>query len=187
MNLLDNAQLSRLQQQLEQLWQQACALDQQPQKGKPQHWFDSALFNCHSPYLADYVAQCQHNVSRLQQHGPRLSAATTQRLTERIQQQIDALLRAFVTKDLHQLPSKVARNKALVQHITASSQQLYQQLSEYQQFEVRLQDMLSQAEQDNSPAGITRSLALHARLGRCRRAINEVEQQIQQRETGKLT
>lgn len=187
MNLPDSRQLARLQQQLEQLWQQASALDQQPKSGKPQQWFDSALFSCHSPYLTDYVAQSQRHLQHLQQQGASLSVASRQRLIERLQQQIEALLRAFITSDLRRQnrPQPLARNKAIVQQISASSQQLYQQLSEYQQFELRLQDMLRLAEQETARDGIARSLALHARLGRCRRAIDEVEQQIQRLESGK--
>ena len=75
--------------------------------------------------------------------------------------------------------------EAVVQQLSASSQQLYQQLSEYQQFESRLKDMLQLAERDQTAAGTARRLALHARLGRCRRAIDEVEQQIQRLESGK--
>lgn len=187
MNLPARSQLIRLQQQLEQLWQQASALDQQPQSGKPQLWFDSALFSCHSPYLTDYVAETQRHLQHLQQQGATLSVAARQRLTERLQQQIEALLRAFITSDLRQkIRSRPpVRSKAIVQHISASSQQLYQQLSEYQQFELRLQDMLRLAQLENDSDSVARSLALHARLGRCRRAIDEVEQQIQRLESGK--
>ena len=45
--------------------------------------------------------------------------------------------------------------------------------------------MLQLAERDQTAEGTARRLALHARLGRCRRAIDEVEQQIQRLESGK--
>ncbi len=187
MSTLSKAQLARLAQQLQQLWQQASELDRQPAAGKPQHWFDSALFSVHSPYLADYVAQSQRHLVHLTEQGQQLSAAARQRLTERLQQQVEALLRAFVNSPVRQKHAKSLkqRSKAVVQQLSASSQQLYQQLSDYQQFESRLQDMLRLATQDQSHEGTTKQLQLQARLGRCRRAIDEVEQQIQQLESGK--
>lgn len=187
MSQLSAAQLQRLEQQLQQLWHQASELDRQLQPGKPQHWFDSSLFSVHSPYLADYVAQSQRHLAHLRAQGSQLSAAAQQRLTERLQQQINALLRAFVNSSTRQKHSgrPQQRTKAVVQQLSASSQQLYQQLSEYQQFESRLKDMLQLAERDQTAEGTARRLALHARLGRCRRAIDEVEQQIQRLESGR--
>jgi primosomal replication protein N'' len=187
MNQLSQPQLARLAQQLAELRQQASELDRQLSPGKPQHWFDSALFSVHSPYLADYVAQSQRHLEHLREQGNRLSAAAKQRLTERLQQQIDALLRAFINNPTRQKHAGRAlqRTKAVVQQLSASSQQLYQQLSEYQQFESRLLDMLRLAQQDHSQEGTARQLTLQARLGRCRRAIDEVEQQILQQESGR--
>lgn len=91
---------------------------------------------------------------------------------------------AFRNREVRQHAPSLPRTKAVVQQLAASSQQLYQQLSEYQQFESRLLDMVRLAERDSSKEATNKTLALHARLGRCRKAINEVEQAIQQLESG---
>ncbi len=186
MNSLTQQQLQQLATQLDQLLSWAQQLDRQKRPGKPQHWFDSALFSCHSPDLADYVLDSIRYLKHLQQQGEQLSPAAKQRLIERLNEQVSALSQAFLhhqVRQQHQLVSPV-RSKTVVQQIAASSQQLYQQLSEYQQFESRLLDMIRVAEQQQSD-DTSRVLALHARLGRCRRAIDEVELAIQQQEAGK--
>ncbi|WP_333606518.1 primosomal replication protein PriC [Arsukibacterium sp.] len=183
--------LETLTGQLQQLEQRAQQLDQQVSAGKPQHWFDSALFSCHSPKLADYVHEAQRNLQRLQQSEQRLSAAARQRLAEHLHQQVAALSRAFVNQH-NRLPTRRLKAVAPVVAKTqaASSQQLYQQLSEYKQFEQRLQDMISQAQRHNSggaedvQGSVDRTLVLHARLGRCRKAIAEVEAAIMRLDTG---
>ena len=42
--------------------------------------------------------------------------------------------------------------------------------------------MIALASRDNSADAIQRTLALHARLGRCRKALSDIELQIQQLE-----
>ncbi len=54
---------------------------------------------------------------------------------------------------------------------------MYQKLSEYHQFANRLQQMVQEAAQRQDEPAI--QLALHARLGRCRKAISELEAEIQ--------
>ncbi|HEX5791638.1 MAG TPA: primosomal replication protein PriC, partial [Rheinheimera sp.] len=66
----------------------------------------------------------------------------------------------------------------VVQQISTSSQQLYQQLSDIQEFERRLLDMINLASRDSSADAVQRTLALHARLGRCRRALSDIERKI---------
>lgn len=184
MNSVTQRQISQLKAQLQQLLSWAQQLDIKKKPGKPQHWFDSSLFSCHSPDLADYVLESLRHLEHLQQQGEQLSSAARQRLTERLNAQINALTLAFRNRDSRHLAAVNLRTKAVVQQLAANSQQLYQQLSEYQQFENRLLDMVRLAERDTSSDATHKTLALHARLGRCRKAINEVEQAIQQLETG---
>lgn len=173
--------LATLKHQLQQLRQQAEQLDAKPMAGKPQNWFDSGLFNCRSPHLADYVADAQRNLRHLSD--TKLTTATRQRLVQRLSEQTSALTQAFRNVDTRKTPgAKSTKAKAVLQQVNTSSQQLYQQLSDIQEFERRLQDMIALANRDNSPDAVHRALALHARLGRCRKALFDVEQQIQELE-----
>jgi len=186
-NSLTSQQLALLKQQLTQLLNRAENTDLQRSPGQQQHWFDSTLFNHHSPDLADYVRESLRHLQHLALHGANLSSPARQRLTEHLYAQINALTQAFrneQTRKNHQQLS-IKRTEHVVKKLAANSQQLYQQLSEYQQFESRLQDMVRLAERDSAADATQRALALHARLGRCRRAIDEVEQEIQKLETPK--
>ncbi|MDR6981468.1 primosomal replication protein N'' [Rheinheimera pacifica] len=170
--------LATLTHQLQQLRQQAENIDQQQVAGRPQNWFDSALFSCRSPHLTDYVGEAQRNLRHVQDSG--ISAMAKQRLVQRLSEQTAALTQAFRNVDVRRKTnSRGGKLKAVVQQISASSQQLYQQLSDTQEFERRLQDMISLANRENSAEAIQRTLALHARLGRCRKALSDIERQIQ--------
>ncbi|MDP5141735.1 primosomal replication protein PriC [Rheinheimera baltica] len=169
--------LGTLAHQLQQLKQQAEQIDLKQVSGKPQNWFDSTLFSCRSPQLTDYVIEAQRNLNHLQHSA--LAITAKQRLVQRLSEQTVALTRAFRNVDIRRKPSnKVHKAKNLVQQISVSSQQLYQQLSDTQEFERRLQDMIVLANRENAPDAIQRSLALHARLGRCRKALSDIERQI---------
>jgi primosomal replication protein N'' len=68
-----------------------------------------------------------------------------------------------------------------------SSHELYQELSQNHEFERRLQEMIDIRKQQLSSANSTQAsklnqeiLVLHARLGRCRKAISATEDKIQQ-------
>ena len=56
-------------------------------------------------------------------------------------------------------------------------QALYQKLSETHEFERRLLQMIHEAAQQQQAPEL--QLALHARLGRCRKAISQLEAEIQ--------
>lgn len=173
--------LNTLKQQLQQLQQKAAVLDKKTSVGRPQNWFDSGLFSCRSSQLTDYVAEALRNLQHLEAASlsPQLQAQLVQRLAD----QTAALVQAFRNSGTrNSAPARTAAVKSLVQHVTASSQQLYQQLSDTQHFERRLLDMITLSEKDSSADAVQRTLALHARLGRCRKALSEIERQIQQME-----
>jgi primosomal replication protein N'' len=54
---------------------------------------------------------------------------------------------------------------------------MYQKLSEYHEFARRLQQMVHESAQRNESPDM--QLAIHARLGRCRKAISALEAEIQ--------
>jgi primosomal replication protein N'' len=77
--------------------------------------------------------------------------------------------------------------------VLLSSHQLYKQLSEHHEFERRLKNMITERDQQRNLAKTANIdklsqevLALHQRLGRCRKAISSIEKNIEQVEKGKL-
>lgn len=173
--------LKTLQQQLQQLHSQAVKLDKKASNAKPQNWFDTGLFSCRSSQLTDYVAEALRNLHHLETAS--LSPLLQNQLVQRLADQTAALVQAFRNSNTrNSAPVRASNVKTLVQHVTASSQQLYQQLSDTQHFERRLLDMITVAKQDNSAEAVQRTLALHARLGRCRKALSDIERQIQELE-----
>lgn len=178
--------LQLLASQLNELYARASVIDSNRQPGKPQDWFESGLFSCHSPDLADYVADAKRNLKRLSDNQPPLSAASQQRLAEHLAAQVAALARAFSNQQTRNKFQRVGRisQEQLVKPATnkTTATSLYQQLTEYQQFERRLLDMIEQAERYGGDNNASRILALHARLGRCRKAITDAEQVILQHE-----
>lgn len=188
----------QLQQQLLQLASQATQIDQQAPAWQRRDWFDSELFQCHSPQLLDYVQEAMLLLQRLQQ--PLRSTGelliiqqqNLQRLAERLAAQMQALGRAIACLDIRQRekskwrPAKTAvptpsaqRQRAgqLLAELGGTHQALYQKLSETHEFERRLLELIHEAARDQlDPA---RQLALHARLGRCRKAISQLEAEIQ--------
>ncbi|PKI17097.1 primosomal replication protein PriC [Colwellia sp. 12G3] len=81
----------------------------------------------------------------------------------------------------------------MAKSVLLSSHQLYQQLSEHHEFERRLMEMITEREQQrqrsknaNSEKLSQEVLALHQRLGRCRKAISEIERNIEQSEKSNL-
>ncbi len=206
----------QLEQQLLTLASQASRIDQAAPAWQRRDWFDSELFQCHSPQLLDYVQEAMQLLTRLQQpvrgHGEfyRIQQANQQRLAEKLAAQIQALTRAFSCLDIRQREKGKWRARAdkpaahqkltdqqqataaqrqragqLLAELGGSHQALYQKLSETLEFERRLQQLIQQAAiEQQDPA---RQLALHARLGRCRKALSQLEAEIQWLEQKKET
>jgi len=189
---------TQLEQQLLQLASQASQIDQQAPAWQRRDWFDSELFQCHSPQLLDYVQEAMQLLQRLKQ--PNRGAGellimqqqNQRRLAEKLSDQMQALSRAFQSLDVRQRergksrkvkaatpPTTAQRQRAgqLLAELGGSHQALYQKLSETHEFERRLLDLIqTAAREQQDPA---RQLAMHARLGRCRKAIFQIEAEIQ--------
>ncbi|PKG85919.1 primosomal replication protein N'' [Colwellia sp. 75C3] len=91
-----------------------------------------------------------------------------------------------------QLKQNDTYNK-MAKSVLLSSHQLYQQLSEHHEFERRLIEMITEREQQRTRSKSANTdklslevLALHQRLGRCRKAISSIERNIEQAEKGNL-
>lgn len=189
----------RLEQQLLKLASQASQIDQQAPAWQRRDWFDSELFQCHSPQLLDYVQEAMQLLQRLQQpiRGAGelqiIQQQNQQRLAEKLSAQMQALGRAFACLDVRQrektkwrqpkttaqAPTTPQRHRAgqLLAELGGSHQALYQKLSETHEFERRLLDLINDAAREQQDPA--RQLALHARLGRCRKAISQLEAEIQ--------
>jgi primosomal replication protein N'' len=131
-----------------------------------------------------------------------------------IEQQISALMNAIQANEtMHQAvqasfnAKKNIRRKSaqaaqlkqadkynkMAKSVLLSSHQLYQQLTEHHEFERRLKDMIIEREQERTRSKSVNLdklsqevLALHQRLGRCRKAISVIERNIEQAEKSKL-
>ncbi|ALO35534.1 primosomal replication protein N'' [Colwellia sp. MT41] len=122
----------------------------------------------------------------------------------KIEQQIAALMKAIEANQvMHQAAQvsvdarKKVRIKAtkasqydnynkMAKEVLLSSHQLHQQLSEHHEFERRLMAMVTEREQQRIQSKASNSnklsqevLALHQRLGRCRKAISAIERNIE--------
>lgn len=123
----------------------------------------------------------------------------------KIEEQISALMNAMHSNQaMHQgaqasfdakknLRAKAAKATQLQQSdkyqklaktVLLTSHQLYQQLSEHHEFERRLMVMITEREQQRLQSKNTNNLsqevlALHQRLGRCRKAITAIERNIE--------
>jgi len=198
-----NPLLQQLEQQLLMLASKASQIDQQAPSWQKRDWFDSALFQCHSPMLLDYVQEAMALLQRLDQtptqaREPALAAVfatNRQALAEKLSAQLNALTQAFNTLEIRssdkhrQSFRQYKKNKTeelspqrqaagrLLAELGGTSQAMYQKLSEYHEFARRLQQMVHESAQRNETPAV--QLAIHARLGRCRKAISALEAEIQ--------
>ncbi len=187
----------QLEQQLTQLAGQAVMVDRKFGTMPAADWFDSRLFQTHSPQLLDYVQEAQQVLQRVKAMPS--SQAGFRLWVDRLVGQIDALTRAFQSVGLREQEAKRRRGRKktsvdappavsqqtlqrqrageLLRQLGGTTHALYEKLAEYHEFERRLLQMTQDAalQQNDVP----RQLALHARLGRCRKAIAELEAEIQ--------
>jgi primosomal replication protein N'' len=186
----------KLQQQIEQLAQHAHQFD----KAK---WFDKnryiqaqpslfahSVFATKSLKLCDYVDEIKEAFARLPSPDKRHAYAFA---LEKLSTQIEAVIKVikstpvWAKENKFTKPKKAKVYKQAVKKIMQSSHELYQELSQNHEFERRLQEMIDMRKQQLASANSTQAskinqeiLALHARLGRCRKAITATEDKIQQ-------
>jgi len=169
--------------------------------------FSTGLFISQSDRFLPYVEEVQHRLTKLSRLLSTNKTDLSILLLQQIEQQITAIstaLNANIT--MHQAAKlsfhafkkvKIKKanvkqeesNKKLAKNIMLSSHQLYQKLSEHHEFERRLMDMVAERELQRMKSSAKNStkisaevLALHQRLGRCRRAISAIERDIKHSE-----
>ncbi len=164
--------------------------------------FSAELFISQSDRFSPYIKEVTRELpkfSRLIKAG-KIELSTL--LLQKIEQQVSAISNALhANAALHQAAklsfdahSKVKIKKAKSQNkykdiakkIVLTSQQLYQKLDEHHEFERRLMEMVAERESQrvkckasNSAKLSAEVLALHQRLGRCRKAISTIERDIE--------
>ena len=186
--------LQQLEHQLLTLAARAGKLDQRLPDWQQRDCFSSQLFQTRSRHLLDYVQESMQLCQRIKTYLDKPQALQSQQmLCEKLAAQVQALMQAFSSQDVRQkeqapkwraargktAPATVARHQAgqLLAQLGGTAQAMHQQLAEYRGFERRLQDMVQESAQQQHPPAV--QLALHARLGRCRKAISALEAEIQ--------
>jgi len=167
--------------------------------------FSTGLFICQSDRFLPYIEEVQNRLTKLSRLLSTDKTELSILLLQQIEQQIPAIstaLNANITMHkaaklsfnaFKKVKIKKAKakqqlsNKKFAQNIMLSSNQLYQKLSEHYEFERRLMDMVAERELQRMKSSANASqkisvevLALHQRLGRCRRAISTIERDIEQ-------
>jgi primosomal replication protein N'' len=186
--------LQQLEQQLLTLAARAGKLDQQLPDWQQRDYFATQLFQTRSRHLLDYVQESMQLCQRIKSYEGKPQVMQSQQLLcEKLAAQVQALMRAFASQDVRQKEqapkwrtkagktpaSTSSRHQAgqLLAQLGGTAQAMHQQLAEYRGFERRLQDMVQESAQQQQPPAV--QLALHARLGRCRKAISALEAEIQ--------
>ncbi|RPH24736.1 prephenate dehydrogenase [Buttiauxella warmboldiae] len=143
--------------------------------------FDGKLFSTHSTQLKDYLAEVQANLAQLQLSVKVGRTEQVAYIAEKLVAQIAALQRELAT---------VKMRKNDPQPVVAEN--LYEKLATHQDYERRIQIMISDRESQLSLqttlAGqqkLQQELAaLEGRLQRCRQALVRIERAIERRERG---
>ncbi|KUI99810.1 primosomal replication protein PriC [Vibrio sp. MEBiC08052] len=177
--------LSRLHDLIFSLEQQVIQLDEQ--RGEQQHpLFDPQLFRCKSHLLEPCLSELKntyHEIVQSQKH-QRLTAIQATYLTEKLLNQLNAIQRELATAELRK-----KENHSLPRETSISS--LYQELSQHQDWERRLQEMIFETEQqlEIKPMSPTEKkscqqaiLTLEQRLIRCQQSKQRIENKITARE-----
>lgn len=182
------------------LLQQAKAIDHKNLRHKESvlwrvEFFDDHLFSTNSRRLAEYVQETQEVLKRLLEQE---SSARHQRafLAQKLDDQLQALLKIVAHFDVVESQIKeLSRPKKaqdyqkkyqqMARRVMQSSHELHENLAKNHEFERRLNDMvftrvqeLSNATPEQQAQLNAEITALQGRLSRCRKAIKQVEEQI---------
>lgn len=166
--------------------------------------FSLTLFASQSDQFQPYIKEVQRRISEFSRLVNANKIALSKVLLQQIEQQISAISNALQSNSVMHQAAKLsydANNKVriknakvkqankyseLTKSIMLNSHQLYQKLTEHHEFERRLMDMVAEKEllrsnckSHESAKLATEVLALHQRLGRCRKAISTIERDIE--------
>lgn len=198
------AQIGLLYRQTEQIDRQNAQI--KSARFKYRDYFNRDLFHCNSTALFDYVKEAEENLNTLLRHNQQSQHQLAPR-GEQLTRQLMALVQAVRANEIavkeqrftsdsnkkrfankQQSGQQAARQSA--GHLMANSHQLYQELAQHHEYERRFNEMIyeRQTKMAASKGQVAQQLqkeilALHQRLGRCRRAISVIEERIQMAES----
>ena len=166
--------------------------------------FSPTLFASQSDQFSPYVNETQRKIAEFSRLVAANKLTLSRELLQQIEHQISAISNALHSNSVMHQAAKLsfdANNKVriknakikqagkyseITKNILLSSHQLYQKLAEHHEFERRLMDMISDREsarmkcKNNKTNTLSAEvLALHQRLGRCRKAISTIERDIE--------
>lgn len=189
--------------ELYELKQRAFEVDEQNKRIRSnefvdREFFSEALFRCNSSKLLDHVMEAEANFNNLVKGGANWVYLNA--LGEKLINQIsainnaikanDVIVKEFNYRKLRKAEHFEKRYKKTAKQYMSNSHELYQELTQNHEFERRLNEMIymRQAQMQTADAPTQAQLqkemlALHQRLGRCRKAITFVEERIQMAES----
>ena len=167
-------------------------------KIKPEQWFKrsdlfhSSGFKTRSDDIQDYLNELKANINKL---ASLTDIERTEFMADMVKTQFACLKNLLNSTALNTKAQRYDKDNArrihlikqLTKRVSKDSQQLYSELSELKEFERRLEEMVADKQlQLNSYSGQKlrqeyqqQVLLTQQRLGRCRKAISDVEEQIQ--------
>lgn len=204
--MLTQELIHTLRQQIAHLYEQTQAIDERNRRIKSdrftyREYFNHQLFNCDSISLMDYVKEAEDNFNHLL----RLKDADKSFLSDlgnKLTDQLSALTQIIRSnevavkehfyqqqrrKQFYQKKKQAKENRyqQAAQYFMRNSHELHQELAQNFEFERRLNEMVYERQAKMKTANKADGqklqqeiLALHQRLGRCRRAITAVEERI---------
>lgn len=193
---MDSASVEKLKQQFNQLQSELQHRGLSKMKWmNNSDFFVSSSFFVQSDELQDYLLELKSNISKIGRVSDQIQL---EYLSERIRDQFACLTNLMNSLSVNakqqqkrktsNLQSRVAQMKKFTAKISKSSQELYAELSKLQEFERRLTEMV--AEKQHQLASYSgqklktdyqqQVLTTQQRLGRCRKALSELEEQIQE-------
>lgn len=165
--------------------------------------FSSTLFSSQSDQFSPYITEIKRKITEFSRLVATNKVSLSKVLLLQIEQQVAAISNALKSNSVMHQAAKLsfdANNKVriknakikqiskyseITKNIMLNSHQLYQKLAEHHEFERRLMDMVSERESTRMQSKYHEAeklsaevLALHQRLGRCRRAISTIERDI---------
>ncbi|MCI2283494.1 primosomal replication protein [Colwellia sp. MSW7] len=166
--------------------------------------FSSTLFASQSDQFGPYIKEVSRRIAEFSRLAKANKIDLSKILLQQIEQQLSAISNALLSNSVMHQAAKLsfdANNKVrikkakikqtnkysdMTKSIMLSSHQLYTKLAEHHEFERRLMDMVAEREitrlqckQHESEKVSSEVLALHQRLGRCRKAISAIERDIE--------
>ncbi|MGB0936885.1 MAG: primosomal replication protein [Colwellia sp.] len=169
--------------------------------------FFEHLFSTKSNLFTPYIEEINTQLLTLERLVSNNNESLSKASLDNIEEQISAMVNALHSNQTRHQAAKLnvnAKNSArasriktaqktkyqqLAKKVMLSSHQLYDKLKEHHEFERRLMDMVALREEARSSSSPSEAgklgqevLALHQRLGRCRKAISSIEIEIERAE-----